>query len=89
MVSTPEVFDAKTLQTADEEWNKKEAADKLRAEAEQEKAKMQFSPQTQAEFMQYAVQDDETGEYYMAEEEFANAIAPPNEDYVSYFVFCV
>lgn len=42
----------------------------------------QTSAQTRADFMQHAVQDEETGEYYMGREEFVNAIAPPNEDYV-------
>lgn len=43
----------------------------------------QFSAQTRAEFMQYAIKDDESEEYYMGREEFVNAIAPPSEDYVS------
>ena len=38
--------------------------------------------QTRAEFMQHAVQDEESGEYYMGQTEFVNAIAPPKEDYV-------
>ena len=31
------------------------------------------------------VKDEETGELYMGEEEFVNAVAPPAEDYVSTF----
>lgn len=47
-----------------------------------------FSAQTRAEFMQYAIKDDENGEYYMGREEFVNAIAPPDEDYVSFILCC-
>lgn len=39
--------------------------------------------QTRADFMQHAIKDDETGEYYMGQTEFVNAIAPIDEDYVS------
>ena len=42
----------------------------------------QASAQTRADFMQHAIKDEETGEYYMGQEEFVNAVAPPNEDYV-------
>ena len=38
--------------------------------------------QTSAEFMKYAVQDEETGDYYMGQKEFVDAIAPADEDYV-------
>lgn len=42
-----------------------------------------FSDQTRAEFLQNAVKDEESGEYYMGEHEFIDAIAPESEDYVS------
>ena len=43
----------------------------------------QLSSQTRTEFLQHAKKDEETGEYYMGESEFINAIAPEGEDYVS------
>jgi len=43
----------------------------------------QLSSQTRAEFQQHAKKDDESGEYYMGETEFIDAIAPASEDYVS------
>lgn len=46
---------------------------------------LQTSTQVQAEFMQYAAKDEESGEYYMTQHEFVEAIAPENEDYVSPF----
>ena len=33
--------------------------------------------------MQHATQDEETGEYFMGQEQFVDAIAPADEDYVS------
>ena len=42
----------------------------------------QLSQQTRAEFNSYAIQDSETGEEYLDEEQFINAIAPKGEDYV-------
>lgn len=42
----------------------------------------QLPSQTRAEFMQYAKTDPESGNHYMGEEEFVNAIAPETEDYV-------
>ncbi len=39
--------------------------------------------QIRAEFSKHAVQDEETGEEYMGQTEFVNAIAPVEEDYVS------
>jgi hypothetical protein len=38
--------------------------------------------QTRAEFMQHAKIDPESGDHYMTEEDFVNAIAPETEDYV-------
>lgn len=43
----------------------------------------QLSQQTKATFDQHAIKDEETGELYMTEEQFVDAIAPENEDYVS------
>ena len=43
----------------------------------------QLSSQTRSDFLQHAKKDEETGDYYMSEEEFTNAIAPEGEDYVS------
>jgi len=41
----------------------------------------QLSQQTIAIFMKHAVKD-ETGEYYLGENEFIDAVAPESEDYV-------
>ncbi|RFU25638.1 hypothetical protein B7463_g10710, partial [Scytalidium lignicola] len=41
----------------------------------------QLSAQTKAAFEKHAKRDPETGELYMGEEEFVNAIAPKDEDY--------
>lgn len=43
----------------------------------------QLSQQVKSNFMQHARVDEDSGEYYMSEEQFINAIAPKNEDYVS------
>lgn len=43
----------------------------------------QLSHQIKANFHQHARKDDQTGELYMTEEEFTNAVAPKQEDYVS------
>lgn len=43
----------------------------------------EFSAQTKARFNRYAVKDPQTGELFLGQEEFINAIAPPDEDYVS------
>lgn len=42
-----------------------------------------LSTDAQATFLRKAKKDEETGELYMTEEEFVDAIAPENEDYVS------
>lgn len=42
-----------------------------------------MSQQIKANFIQYARKDENSGELYMTEEEFINAIAPKNQDYVS------
>lgn len=46
----------------------------------------QLSSQTRAEFMQHAKTDPESGDHYMTEEDFVNAIAPESEDYVRIFL---
>lgn len=43
-----------------------------------------LSAQIRATFLQNARKDPETGELVMGKEEFVNAIAPKNEDYVRY-----
>jgi len=46
-------------------------------------ADIQLSAQSKATFEKNAKKDPETGELYMGQEEFINAIAPKDEDYVS------
>lgn len=43
----------------------------------------QLSEQTRRDFMAKAIQDPETQEYYMSQNEFVDAVAPAGEDYVS------
>ena len=43
----------------------------------------ELSQQTKATFDRNARQDEATGEFYMIEEDFVNAIAPANENYVN------
>ena len=43
----------------------------------------ELSQQTKATFDRNARQDEATGDFYMTEEDFVNAIAPANENYVS------
>lgn len=45
---------------------------------------VQLSSQTKARFNSHAVKDPETGELFMGPDEFINAVAPPDEDYVSF-----
>ena len=42
-----------------------------------------FTLQSKANFERNARQDEETGELFMTEDEFINAIAPSSENYVS------
>ncbi|KAH8700769.1 putative mitochondrial carrier protein [Talaromyces proteolyticus] len=42
---------------------------------------LQLSQQIKANFVQFAQKDETTGEQYMTEEDFVNAIAPRNQDY--------
>jgi solute carrier family 25 aspartate/glutamate transporter 12/13 len=46
-------------------------------------AEVQLSAQSKAAFDKNARKDAETGELFMGEEEFINAVAPESEDYVS------
>ncbi|KAF2867888.1 calcium-binding mitochondrial carrier protein-like protein Aralar1 [Massariosphaeria phaeospora] len=41
----------------------------------------QLSQLTRAAFMKHAVKDEETGDYYVGENEFIDAVAPESEDY--------
>lgn len=43
----------------------------------------EFSAKTKARFNSHAIRDSETGESFLGQEEFINAVAPPGEDYVS------
>lgn len=42
----------------------------------------QLSAQTRNDFMRNAVRDEETGEHYLDEGAFIDAVAPEGEDYV-------
>ena len=44
---------------------------------------VQLSAQSKATFEKYAQKDEDTGESFLGEEEFINAVAPAGEDYVS------
>ena len=44
----------------------------------------ELSQQTKATFDRNARQDEATGDNYMTEEDFVNAIAPASENYVSF-----
>lgn len=48
-----------------------------------EEAPPQASSQSKARFTRNALKDNETGELYMGPEEFINAVAPSDEDFVS------
>jgi solute carrier family 25 aspartate/glutamate transporter 12/13 len=43
----------------------------------------QLSQLTRASFMKHALKDESTGDYYLGENEFIEAVAPESEDYVS------
>lgn len=43
----------------------------------------QASHQVKANFLRHARKDDATGEFFMSEDDFINAVAPKHEDYVS------
>ena len=42
----------------------------------------QLSQQSRASFMKHAKKDEDTGEYYLSQNEFIDAIAPQSENYV-------
>lgn len=42
-----------------------------------------LSQTSRTTFLKHARKDEESGEYYMGEDDFINAIAPAEEDYVS------
>jgi solute carrier family 25 aspartate/glutamate transporter 12/13 len=44
---------------------------------------VQLSTQTRARFNQNAIQDAASGDLFLGEEQFINAVAPLTEDYVS------
>jgi solute carrier family 25 aspartate/glutamate transporter 12/13 len=44
---------------------------------------VELSSKNKAQFLTIATKDPETGELYLGEDEFINAVAPPDEDYVS------
>lgn len=48
-----------------------------------------LSAQSKATFEKNARADEATGESYMGEEEFINAVAPEDEDYVSINGHCI
>jgi solute carrier family 25 aspartate/glutamate transporter 12/13 len=48
---------------------------------------VQLSVQTKARFITHAVKDAETGELFMGPDQFIDAIAPRDEDYVSHIIF--
>lgn len=43
----------------------------------------QLSAQTRMDFLRHAIKDSESGDFYMTEQQFIDAIAPEAEDYVS------
>lgn len=46
---------------------------------------VQVSAQTKARFTSNASKDPESGELFLGPDEFINAVAPPDEDYVCLF----
>lgn len=44
----------------------------------------QLSQLTRAAFMKFAQKDEESGEYFLSEDQFIDAVAPESEDYVSF-----
>ena len=53
----------------------------------EEDAQQPLPEQARVEFARYAVKDEESGEQYMGQKEFVDAIAPVGEDYVSLFSY--
>ena len=48
----------------------------------------QLSQLTRAAFMKHAQKDEATGEYFLTEDQFIDAVAPESEDYVSHPSVC-
>lgn len=42
----------------------------------------ELTQELRADFQKHALKDEQTGEYYLGEDEFIDAIAPQSEDYV-------
>lgn len=61
----------------------KEAVKESLLGSEHPEAEQQLSAQSKATFDKNARKDEESGELFMGEEEFVNAVAPEGEDYVS------
>ena len=49
----------------------------------------QLSSQTKARFYSSAIKDAETGDLYMSPDEFIDAIAPADEDYVGHKILSI
>lgn len=41
-----------------------------------------LSQQTRQTFRRHAIKDEQTGEYYLGEDQFIDCVAPQSEDYV-------
>jgi len=52
-------------------------------------AEPQLNKEARASFMKYAQKDEESGDYYLDEQNFIEAIAPASEDYVSHLHFSI
>jgi solute carrier family 25 (mitochondrial aspartate/glutamate transporter), member 12/13 len=46
-------------------------------------AEPQLTNETRATFMKFALKDEQSGDYYLDEQRFIDAIAPSTEDFVS------
>jgi solute carrier family 25 aspartate/glutamate transporter 12/13 len=51
----------------------------------QEEEELAVSQQIKTNFIQHARKDESSGELYMTEDEFIDAIAPKHQDYVSIY----
>lgn len=51
----------------------------------QEEGELAVSQQIKTNFLQHARKDESSGELYMTEDEFIDAIAPKHQDYVSIY----
>jgi solute carrier family 25 aspartate/glutamate transporter 12/13 len=65
----------------------KKTAEKVKEGVKESLLGVEEDPQlldvTRAEFARHATKDEDTGELYMTEKEFVDAVAPEGEDYVS------